>query len=53
MAGLSPYYAYRAGAEVARLIPERVGAPIARGLAQVVGLAFMGKRVRQVGRIAR
>ncbi|HEX5588210.1 MAG TPA: phosphatidylinositol mannoside acyltransferase [Acidimicrobiia bacterium] len=50
MAGRSPYYAYRAGAEVARLIPERVGAPVARGLAQVVGLGFMGKRVRQVER---
>ncbi|MET0628806.1 MAG: phosphatidylinositol mannoside acyltransferase [Acidimicrobiia bacterium] len=50
MAGRSSYYAYRAGAEVARLIPERVGAPIARGLAQVVGLGFMGKRVRQVER---
>jgi KDO2-lipid IV(A) lauroyltransferase len=50
MASRLSYYAYRAGAEVARAVPDRVGAPAARGLAQVVGLGFMGTRVRQVER---
>jgi phosphatidylinositol dimannoside acyltransferase len=30
----TPYLAYRAGAEIARLVPEPLGAPLARGLAQ-------------------
>jgi KDO2-lipid IV(A) lauroyltransferase len=50
MASRTSYYAYRAGAEVARAVPRAVGAPVARGLAQVVGLGFMGTRVRQVER---
>jgi KDO2-lipid IV(A) lauroyltransferase len=50
VAGRSSYYAYRAGAEVARSVPSRLGAPLARVLAQVVGLGFMGSRVRQVQR---
>jgi lauroyl/myristoyl acyltransferase len=44
------YVAYRAGAEVARLIPKPVGEPMARGLAQIVGLTFMRERVAQIGR---
>ncbi len=44
------YLAYRAGAEVARRIPAPVGEPLARGLAQLVGLGFMATRVRQVQR---
>ena len=44
------YLAYRAGAEVARRIPAPVGEPLARGLAQLVGLGFMRTRVRQVER---
>ncbi len=50
MAGRSSYYAYRAGAEIARAVPAPVGEPRARGLAQVGGLGFMGSRVRQVRR---
>jgi KDO2-lipid IV(A) lauroyltransferase len=50
MAGRTSYYAYRAGAEVARAMPRRLGAPLARGFAQFVGLGFMGTRVRQVER---
>jgi KDO2-lipid IV(A) lauroyltransferase len=50
VAGRTSYYAYRAGAEIARAIPNVVGEPLARGLAQVVGLGFMGPRVRQVQR---
>jgi lauroyl/myristoyl acyltransferase len=44
------YLAYRTGAEVARVIPESLGAPLARGVAQAVGLAFMRPRVRQIER---
>jgi KDO2-lipid IV(A) lauroyltransferase len=44
------YLAYRAGAQVARLIPPPVGPPIARGVAQVTGLAFMRARTHQVER---
>jgi KDO2-lipid IV(A) lauroyltransferase len=44
------YLAYRAGAEVARALPEPVGAPLARWVARGVGLAFMRSRVRQVER---
>jgi KDO2-lipid IV(A) lauroyltransferase len=44
------YFAYRAGAEVARALPEPIGAPMARGVARGVGLAFMRSRVRQVER---
>jgi lauroyl/myristoyl acyltransferase len=44
------YLAYRAGAEVARRLPSPVGEPVARGLAQVVGVGFMGARTRQVER---
>ena len=50
VANRTSYYAYRAGAEVARLLPEPLGAPLARGLAQVVGVGFMGARSRQVQR---
>ena len=35
------YLAYRAGAEVARRVPAPVGEPMARGLAQLVGVGFM------------
>jgi phosphatidylinositol dimannoside acyltransferase len=35
---------------VARLVPEVIGAPTARGLARLVGLGFMSGRVRQVQR---
>jgi KDO2-lipid IV(A) lauroyltransferase len=44
------YLAYRAGAEVARALPEPLGAPLARWVARGVGLAFMRSRVRQVER---
>jgi len=50
MAGRGSYYAYRAGAEVARFVPDAVGAPAARGIAQLVGLGLMRARVRQVER---
>lgn len=45
----TPYLAYRAGAEIARLVPERVGAPLARGLARAAP-AVLTKRRRQVER---
>jgi KDO2-lipid IV(A) lauroyltransferase len=44
------YFAYRAGAAVARALPEPVGAPVARWLARRVGVTFMRSRVRQVER---
>jgi KDO2-lipid IV(A) lauroyltransferase len=44
------YLAYRAGAEAARRIPAPIGEPLARGLAQLIGLGFMRTRVRQVER---
>jgi KDO2-lipid IV(A) lauroyltransferase len=44
------YLAYRAGAVVARALPEPIGAPLARWVARGVGLAFMRARVRQVER---
>jgi KDO2-lipid IV(A) lauroyltransferase len=44
------YFAYRTGAEAARVIPERLGAPLARGVATAVGLVFMRQRVRQIER---
>jgi len=50
VAARSSYYAYRAGAEVARLVPAPIGAPVARGISQLVGLGFMGARARQVQR---
>jgi KDO2-lipid IV(A) lauroyltransferase len=50
MTSRTSYYAYRAGAEIARAVPRAVGAPAARGLAQLVGLGFMKSRVRQVER---
>ena len=50
MANRSSYYAYRAGAEVARRVPATIGAPVARGIAQLVGLGVMRSRVHQVER---
>ena len=44
------YLAYRAGAEVARIVPPRIGTPLARGVAQFAGLAFMRERTHQVER---
>jgi KDO2-lipid IV(A) lauroyltransferase len=44
------YLAYRAGAEVARWVPPVVGTPLARGVAQLTGLAFMRERTHQVER---
>jgi phosphatidylinositol dimannoside acyltransferase len=44
------YLAYRACAEVARALPESLGSPIARGLAQLVGFGFMASRTRQIER---
>jgi KDO2-lipid IV(A) lauroyltransferase len=43
------YYAYRAGAEIARRVPEPIGAPLARGVAQAAP-AFLAARRRQVER---
>ncbi|MDQ1429799.1 MAG: phosphatidylinositol dimannoside acyltransferase [Actinomycetota bacterium] len=40
----TPYLAYRAGAEIARLVPEPVGAPVARGLAQVAPAVLSARR---------
>jgi phosphatidylinositol dimannoside acyltransferase len=45
----TPYYAYRAGAELARTLPEPVGARLARGAARI-GPALMTERRRQVER---
>jgi len=45
----TPYLAYRAGAEIARFVPEPIGGPLARGLAQVAP-AVMTARRRQVER---
>jgi phosphatidylinositol dimannoside acyltransferase len=45
----TPYFAYRAGAEVARLVPQSVGAPIARGIAQLAP-AVLAQRRHQVER---
>jgi lauroyl/myristoyl acyltransferase len=44
------YLAYRAGAEVARRIPSPVGEPLARGIAQLVGVGLMRSRTAQVER---
>jgi KDO2-lipid IV(A) lauroyltransferase len=44
------YLAYRAGAEVARFVPPVIGTPLARGVAQFTGLAFMRRRTHQVER---
>ena len=44
------YLAYRAGAEAARRIPAPVGEPLARRLAQFVGVGFMRARTHQVER---
>ena len=46
----TPYYAYRAGAEVARLLPEPLGAPLAREAAAMIGLTFMTERREQIER---
>jgi lauroyl/myristoyl acyltransferase len=40
----APYLAYRAGAEIARLVPEPVGATVARGLAQVAPAVLTARR---------
>jgi lauroyl/myristoyl acyltransferase len=45
----TPYYAYRAGAELAQILPEPVGVPLARG-ATKVGAAFMTERRHQIER---
>jgi lauroyl/myristoyl acyltransferase len=45
----SAYYAYRVGAEIARRIPEPLGAPLARGVAQAAP-AFLAARRHQVER---
>jgi KDO2-lipid IV(A) lauroyltransferase len=45
----TPYYAYRAGAELAQILPEPVGAPLARG-ATKVGATFMTERRHQIER---
>ena len=45
----TPYYAYRTGAEIARVLPAPVGEPLARRLAQVAP-ALMADRRRQVER---
>jgi KDO2-lipid IV(A) lauroyltransferase len=40
----TPYLAYRAGAEIARWVPEPVGSPVARGLAQLAPTLLSGRR---------
>ncbi len=45
----TPYLAYRAGAEIARFVPEPVGASLARGLAHVAP-AVLTERRHQVER---
>jgi phosphatidylinositol dimannoside acyltransferase len=45
----TPYLAYRAGAGIARLVPESIGAPAARGLARVAP-AVLAERRHQVER---
>jgi KDO2-lipid IV(A) lauroyltransferase len=45
----TPYYAYRAGAEIARLLPQPLGAPLARGVAQTAP-AWMIERRHQIVR---
>ncbi len=45
----APYLAYRAGAEIARLIPEPLGAPLAKGVAQAAPVVLAERR-RQVER---
>jgi KDO2-lipid IV(A) lauroyltransferase len=45
----SAYYAYRAGAEIARRIPEPLGAPLARSVAQAAP-TFLARRRHQVER---
>jgi phosphatidylinositol dimannoside acyltransferase len=49
LAGRASYYAYRAGAEVARVVPDAVGEPTARGFSRLMALA-MRERRRQVER---
>ena len=44
------YLAYRAGAGVARIVPPLIGTPLAHGVAQVTGLAFIRERTHQVER---
>lgn len=45
----SPYFAYRAGEAVARVVPPAIGAPAARAIAQLAP-AVMGSRRAQVER---
>jgi lauroyl/myristoyl acyltransferase len=45
----TPYYAYRAGAGLARLLPEPVGAALARGATRI-GSGLMTERRKQVAR---
>jgi KDO2-lipid IV(A) lauroyltransferase len=45
----TPYYAYRAGATIARFVPDAIGAPVARSVAQLAP-AVMASRRAQVER---
>jgi lauroyl/myristoyl acyltransferase len=42
----TPYLAYRAGAEIARLVPERIGMPVARGLARATPSVMTARRAQ-------
>jgi phosphatidylinositol dimannoside acyltransferase len=42
----TPYYAYRAGEAVARLIPPAVGTPLARGIAQLAPPVMRARRAQ-------
>jgi len=49
LGGRVSYYAYRAGAGLARVLPAPVGRPVARGLGRLSAVAMPGRR-RQVAR---
>jgi KDO2-lipid IV(A) lauroyltransferase len=42
----TPYYAYRAGATIARFVPDAIGAPVARGIAQLAPAVLASRRAQ-------
>jgi KDO2-lipid IV(A) lauroyltransferase len=42
----APYFAYRAGEAVARVVPPAIGAPAARGIAQLAPTVMSGRRAQ-------
>jgi lauroyl/myristoyl acyltransferase len=42
----TPYYAYRAGAGIARFVPDAIGGPAARGIAHLAPAVMSGRRAQ-------